>query len=85
MTAGETFQSNRELDIAGTDDILNLEVREFCVETKFLYDTGVLSRGKLRIILRFRTGHNHLTRRENKCRGFRFSNSHDYSRETLYK
>ena len=32
MTTGKAFKTNGELDIARTDDVLDLEVHELCVE-----------------------------------------------------
>ena len=47
MTAGKTFETDRELDVARADNVLDLEIREFCVEAKLLYDTSIFARGKL--------------------------------------
>jgi hypothetical protein len=38
---GETFEPDGELDVARADDVLDLEFREFCVETELLNDSGV--------------------------------------------
>ena len=47
MTAGKTFETDRKLDIAGADDVLDLEIRELGVEAKLLDDTSIFARGKL--------------------------------------
>jgi hypothetical protein len=46
MLGGKTLETNWKLDVAGTHDVLDLEIGEFCVEAKFLNDTGVLARRK---------------------------------------
>lgn len=83
MLGSETFETDRELDVAGSDNVLDLEVGELGVETKLLDDTSVLARGKLRIILRLGTSHNHLARSEDQSSGFWVANTHDNSGETL--
>lgn len=60
MLGCETFETNWELDIAGTDNILNLEVRELGVEAELLDDTRVLARRQLGVVFRLGTGDNHL-------------------------
>jgi len=42
MAAGQTFQTDRKLDIARTHNVLDFEVGELGVESKFLDDTGIL-------------------------------------------
>ena len=51
MARSKTFQTNGELDVAGANDVLDLEVRELGVETELLDDASILSRCKLGIIL----------------------------------
>ena len=85
VTRGQTLQTDGELDIAGADDVLDLEVRELGVETKLLDDTRVFSGSQLGIILRFGTSHNHLARSKDKGGSLRFPNTHDDGRETLRK
>lgn len=41
MTACQTFKPDWELDVAGADNVLDLEVCEFCVKAKLLDDTSV--------------------------------------------
>lgn len=43
MARSKTFQTNGELDVAGPNDVLDLEVRELCVETELLDDTSILA------------------------------------------
>lgn len=83
MARSETLQANGELDVATTDDVLDLEVAELRIEAKLLYDTSVLARGKLRVVLRLGTGHNHLARGKDKSCGLRLANTHDDGGETL--
>jgi len=43
MARGQTFETNGELDIARTNNVLDLEIRKLCVEAELLDDTSVLS------------------------------------------
>jgi len=43
MARSKTLQADRELDVARTDDVLDLEVRELRVEAKLLNDARILS------------------------------------------
>ena len=83
VTRGQSLQTDRELDIARADDILNLEIGELGIEAELLDDTGVLARGKLRVIFRLGTGHDHLARGEDKGRRLGFTDTHDHSGKTL--
>jgi len=85
MLGSKTLQSNRELNVAGTNNVLNLEVSKLGIETKLLNDSGIFSRGQLRVILRLSTSHDHLAGGEDKCGGLWLSNSHDDSGESLWK
>lgn len=51
MTGGKTFETDGKLDVARSDNVLNLEVRELGVEAKLLNDTRVLARGESAIVL----------------------------------
>lgn len=84
VSIGQSFKTDRELDITGTDNVLNLKVRELCREAQLLNDTGVLARRQLGIILRLCTSNDHLSRSKDKSRGLWFTNSHDHSGETLH-
>ena len=83
MTAGKTFETDRELDVARANDVLDLEIRKLCVESELLDDPSIFARGKLRVVLRLGAGHNHLARGEDQSCGLWFANTHDDGRETL--
>jgi hypothetical protein len=83
MLGRKTFEADGELDVARSDNVLDLEIGELGVEAELLDDAGVLARGKLRVILRLGASDNHLAAREDKCGGLRLTNTHDDSRETL--
>ena len=50
MTRRKAFETNWELDIAGADNVLDLEIRELSVEAKLLDDTCVFTRRQSRIL-----------------------------------
>lgn len=83
MATSQTLKTDRELDVARADNVLDLEVGELGVETELLDDTGVFARGKLRVILRLGTGDNHLARCEDKGGSLGFTDTHDNGGETL--
>ena len=43
MARSKTFQADRELDVAGADNVLDLEVRELCIEAELLDNARILS------------------------------------------
>ena len=47
MFTSKTLQSNWKLDIAGTDNVLDLEVGELGIEAELLNDSSIFSRGQL--------------------------------------
>ena len=53
MVAGKTFQTDWELDIARTNDILDLELLEFGIEPELLNDTSIFAGGEFAIVLGF--------------------------------
>ena len=79
----ETLETNRELHVTATDDVLDLELRELGVEAKLLDDPRVLARRKPRVILALRTGDDHLAGGEDKCGRLRVADTHDDGGETL--
>lgn len=83
MARGEPLETDREFDIARSDDILNLEVGELRVEAELLDDTSVFARRKFRVIFRLSSRDDHLAGGEDQRGGFRFANTHDDSSETL--
>lgn len=50
MTRGKALQPDRKLDVAASDDVLDLEVRELGIETKLLDDTGVPASSQFAIL-----------------------------------
>ena len=83
MASSKTFQTDGELDVAGADDVLDLEVGELCVEAELLDDTSVLARSELRIILGLGTSDDHLARGKDQSSGLGLADTHDDSGETL--
>lgn len=84
MAGGKTFQTNRELDVAGANDVLNLEVGELGVEAELLDDTSVLARSELRVVLRLGASDDHLARGEDQGGGLGLADTHNNSGETLW-
>lgn len=85
MARGQTLQANGELDVAGADNVLDLEIGELGVEAELLDDTGIFARSKLRVIFRLSTGNNHLARGKDEGSGLGLADTHDDSGETLLK
>ena len=83
MATSKAFKADRELDVARADDVLDLEVRELCIEAKLLDDARVLSRGELRVILRLCPRHDHFARCEDECSGLWVADTHDDGSESL--
>lgn len=65
------------------DNILNLELGEFCIETKFLDDTHILAACKVGIILRLGTSDDHLAWGKVQSGCFCITDMHDDCHETL--
>eukprot|EP00918_Siedleckia_nematoides_P097420 GHVU01213560.1.p1 GENE.GHVU01213560.1~~GHVU01213560.1.p1 ORF type:complete len:198 (-),score=25.86 GHVU01213560.1:233-826(-) len=82
VTASKAFKTDRELDVARSDDVLDLEVGELCVEAELLDDTGVLARGKLAVVFGFGTGDDHLARGEDQGSRLGLTDTHDDGGET---
>ena len=83
MLGSKTLETDGELDVARTDDVLDLEVRELGVEAELLDDTSVLARRKLRVIFGLGTGDNHLARGEDQGGGLGLADTHDNRSKTL--
>lgn len=83
VTASKALETNRELDVARSDNVLDLEVGELCVEAELLDDTGVLARGKLAVIFRFGTGDDHLAGGEDQGGRLGLTDTHDDGGKTL--
>lgn len=84
MARGKTFETDRELDVTGADNILDLEIRELGVETELLNDTGIFARGQLGIVFRLGTSDNHLAGREDEGSCLGLTNTHDNGGKTLH-
>jgi hypothetical protein len=84
MARGKTFQADWELDVARTDNVLDLEVGELGVEAKFLDDACILARGKFGVIFRLGASHHHLARSKDEGCGLGVANAHDDGGETLW-
>ena len=52
MTRCKAFETNRELDIARADNVLDLEIRELGVEAELLDDSCVFTRRQARVLER---------------------------------
>jgi hypothetical protein len=81
---GQALQSNGKLDIARSDNVLDLKVLELGVEAELLDDAGVLASGQSRVVLRFGACHNHLARSKDEGGRLGFSNPHNDSGKALH-
>ena len=81
----EALQTDREFNVAGSDDILNLEFRKLGIKAELLDDACVFARCKARVIFGFCTGDDHFARGENERGSLGFADTHDHSSETLIK
>jgi len=85
MARSQTLQTDGKFDIAGADDVLDLEVRELGVEAELLDDTGILAGCKFGVILRLGTGDDHLARGEDQSGGLGLTDTHDDGGKTLLR
>ena len=83
MLGRKTFETNRELDIARPNDVLDLEIRELGIKPQLLDDAGVLAAGKFAVILGFGTGDDHFPGGEDQGGSFGVADPHDHGGETL--
>ena len=79
----ETLETNRELDVARADDVLDLELGELGVEAELLHDTRILAARQPAVVLALRTRDDHLARGEDKSGGLGITDTHDDGGETL--
>lgn len=84
MLGCKTFETDWKLDIARTDNVLNLEVRELGVETELLDDARILARRQLGVVFRLGTSDDHLAGGEDQSSGLWVSDTHDNRSETLW-
>lgn len=83
MLGSKTLQTDGELDVARTHNVLDLEVGELGVEAELLNDTGILAGSKLGVIFRLGASDDHLARRKDQSGGLGLTDTHDNSGETL--
>ena len=83
VTACQAFETDRELDVARADDVLDLEVRELRVEAKLLDDTSVLAAGKLAVVFGLGTSDDHLAGGEDQGGRLGLTDTHDDGGKTL--
>ena len=83
VTACQTFETDRELDVARADNVLDLKVGELRVEAKLLDDTSVLAAGKLAVVLGLGTSDDHLAGGEDQGSRLGLTNTHDDGGKTL--
>ena len=83
MARCQTLKTDGELDVARSDDVLDLEIRKLGIKAKLLNDTGILARGKLGVIFRLGTGDDHLAGSEDEGSRLGLTDTHDDGGETL--
>jgi len=83
MGVSKTLESNGKLDIAGADDVLNLELLEFGFEPKLLNDPRIFAASQSGVVFRLGPSYYHLARSKDQSCGLRFPDSHDNGCETL--
>lgn len=64
MTVRQPFKTDRKLDIARPDNVLDLEILELRIKAELLDDAGVFPCSQFRIILALCTRHHHFARSE---------------------
>lgn len=84
MTRRKAFKTNWELDIAGADNVLDLEIRELGVKAELLDDSCVFARRQARVVLRFGTSNHHLAGSKDQCGSLGLTDTHNDSGETLW-
>jgi hypothetical protein len=85
VARSKTFETNGELDVARTNDVLDLEIRELGIEAKLLNDAGVFPRGELGVVLGLGTRNHHLARCEDQGSGLGLTDTHNHRSETLFE
>ena len=83
MARSQTLETNRELDVAAADNVLDLEVRELGIEAELLDDARILAAGKLRVVLGLGTSDNHLAGGKDQSGGLGLTDTHDDGSKTL--
>jgi len=84
VAISQSLQTNGELDVTASDDVLNLKLGELRVKAELLNDPRVFTRREARIIFRLGTSNDHLARRENEGGRLGVANTHDDGCKTLY-
>ena len=83
MARCQTLETNRKLDVARADNVLDLEIRKLGVEPELLDDARILARGKFAVVFALCARHHHFARGENEGRGFGLADAHDDGCESL--
>ena len=60
VAISKTFKTNRKLDVAAADNILNLEFRKLGVKAKLLDNARVFARRQARVVFTLSTSNDHL-------------------------
>lgn len=84
VAVSKALEPDGELDVAGADDVLYLEVCELCLEAELLDDAGELAGSQTTGFLALSTGDNHLSRRKDERRCLRLTDTHDDCSEPLW-
>ena len=61
VSEDETLQPDGELDVAGSDHVLDLEILKFCGKSQLLHDPRVLPGSQPGVLLRLCSSADHLT------------------------
>jgi len=83
MAGCKTLETNGEADVAGADNVLNLEVGELGAEPELLDNPRIFTGSKAAVVFRLGTGHNHFSTRKDQGRRLGLANTHDDGSETL--
>jgi hypothetical protein len=84
MLRAETLKTNGKLDVARTDNILDLEVRELGIEAQLLDDASILARSKLGVVFGLCASHHHFARSEDESGSLWVANTHDHGSKSLF-
>ena len=83
MRERKPFEADRELDIAASDHVLDLEVGELGLEAELLDDARVLPPREARVVLALCARDDHLAASEDESRRLWLPHSHNNGRESL--
>jgi len=83
MARCQTLETDRKLDVAGADNVLDLKVGELCVEAELLNDASVFPRCQLGVIFGFRTSDDHLSTCKDQSGCLWLTDTHNDGGKTL--